>query len=780
MFKKLRMLGRGDKFPFVFRTVAVMIAIYLFVGLAATWVVAGDYSDQVRKSTEKQVNDIAGQLRVCEYTNTDSAAFSDGINTALAATILRYYKYQIFRTYQHYDGQVDLTLYRTKSVKDKVTSIRDFTVATPVMTGAPLYTNSKIIVFADCFNKEQLARLTKVYEKAEDVSYIPSARGYQKGRFFYPNSITLEFAGMKAVKFTTNYKGSGGKQITTDLQDYQIWMPDGRVIGKYDEENYISSSFHKAVNSKVKSEIMSGGSTYGTADIKGLDYTCGFRVPLLSDKYCLSLTVKVNTWEYAFRHLVDYYVCALLIMMILASMLIMGHNDVISRKFENERRRRLMADSMAHEMKNPLGIIRNSGEFLLEEQHDDKCRKYARAVIDESIYMNDVVVSMLDLSKMEAGTYPLELSEFDPDEVLRDVVERNRPLLESKDLKLEYDGQPGNNVYADKRLIFISAANFLSNAIRHAEAGSTVILSLTLDKGRFGISVYNKGAQIAEDKLGKIWEAYYYDGSRQGSGLGLAIVRNIAILHGGRYGCSNEAEGMKFWAEFLSQESRETVAAVMSGPVINVTGSQDTLKGMIAVSIGMMIQGLFSTIQVSSAFSGLIYNPSNVMYLMATLTSLDLIMLAGFIIGAGLMLLGMRSLKKKGQNVRIVSILLSLMIAISLIDITVYKASENVGSGSGYYEMLLSGTYMMLAIAMPVVMVMIFRLCARAAESRGNNREGLKLKRTGMFLAAIMAVLYFLNMCSWTIGMTIVAMLPWLVISVIAAVSWLRAYRKYD
>ena len=236
-----------------------------------------------------------------------------------------------------------------------------------------------------------------------------------------------------------------------------------------------------------------------------------------------------------------------------------------------------MMDAMAHDLKTPLGIIKNYGEVLLEEQNPQKRERYVKTIIEESDSMNEAVISMLDLSKMEAGTYPMELSSLSVSELAEGLAERMEGMTERKGVRIARKIQPTDRILADKKLLVNILSNFLSNALRHTKSGGYIELEVGQGQKGIRISVKNEGEPISAEEMTKIWNSFYRsDAARRrgdgGSGLGLAIVRNACLMHGGTYGCQNETDGVRFWAEIPSLEKGLRKAELQTGPVLNVTG----------------------------------------------------------------------------------------------------------------------------------------------------------------------------------------------------------------
>ena len=297
----------------------------------------------------------------------------------------------------------------------------------------------------------------------------------------------------------------------------------------------------------------------------------------------------INPWLYAVSNLKTLYILSLLILIALTAILIAGHNSVIEDKFESERKRRLMMDSMAHDMKTPLSIIRSYGELLLEDGAPDKKEAYAQTIIDESKRMNEAVVSFLDLSKMEAGTYPMDLNDFRIRDVIEETVSRHQVLFSKKDIEAVIDASLDLRMFADRKLIARALSNFISNGIYNSPPGKELIISAKQLSEVVRIQVHNSGQRLDDDTMKHIWEPYYQRipglddanpgtpgrAESSGSGLGLTIVQNICLLHGGSCGCENDTDGVTFWMQISSQENRIGKKDGRTGPVTSVIGSDD-------------------------------------------------------------------------------------------------------------------------------------------------------------------------------------------------------------
>ena len=155
--------------------------------------------------------------------------------------------------------------------------------------------------------------------------------------------------------------------------------------------------------------------------------------------------------------------------------------------------------------------------------------------------INDLVLQMLDLSKLEAKAITLDKKEIDLRELSEDIIDDYEQLLMDKKLKIEIQGEDVL-IVGDRKRIEMVIQNYLSNAIKHAFINSTIKIKIKENE----FSIENKGKQIDENRMDTIWESFVSD-DQKGTGLGLAIVRNILELHEMSYGVYNLQGGVEFY-----------------------------------------------------------------------------------------------------------------------------------------------------------------------------------------------------------------------------------------
>lgn len=229
-------------------------------------------------------------------------------------------------------------------------------------------------------------------------------------------------------------------------------------------------------------------------------------------------------------------------------------NIQLEKDVEKERlllaERKELVDSLSHEMKTPLGIIRAYAEGLQDEPDEAKKQKYAQVIISEVERMNGLIVTLLDLSALESGAASLSISRFDFVELAETVAGRLLIDAPDTDFELQYElPEQKAFVWTDRRRMEQVLENFMVNARKNVSPGGVLRLELTADDETLHFSIFNQGRPIPENDLPKIWTKFYRDSGAQysGSGLGLSIVAQILSMQKLPYGVENQKDGVCFW-----------------------------------------------------------------------------------------------------------------------------------------------------------------------------------------------------------------------------------------
>lgn len=237
---------------------------------------------------------------------------------------------------------------------------------------------------------------------------------------------------------------------------------------------------------------------------------------------------------------------------------VLGKLETANRQLEKDVRqekqlleeRKELVDRLSHEMKTPLGIIRAYAEGIQDETDEGKRQKYSEIILSETERMNDLIITLLDLSALENGAVSLEPERFDFVEFLETAAGRLLLDVGEIDFELQYE-LPEHKiyVYTDRLRMEQVLNNLILNAKKNVSSKGILKLSLVERGNELYFSIYNQGIPIENDKLPKVWEKFYRDKNAKygGSGLGLAIVAQILSMQDLEYGVRNLPNGVEFF-----------------------------------------------------------------------------------------------------------------------------------------------------------------------------------------------------------------------------------------
>ena len=197
--------------------------------------------------------------------------------------------------------------------------------------------------------------------------------------------------------------------------------------------------------------------------------------------------------------------------------------------------------NMSHELRTPLNSIIGFTSLIKEEQVgpvNEEQKKQLSIVYNCSHHLLQLINSILDLAKVEAGKIEIVKSHFDVIALLQDCIGIMQALARQKDLTIKLNPQQdAANFYTDKQKLRQVILNLLSNAIKFTTQGN-IVISCRQTKDELTIEIQDTGIGIAESQQHSIFYAFQQvDGSdtreQQGTGLGLAICAHYIDRLGG-------------------------------------------------------------------------------------------------------------------------------------------------------------------------------------------------------------------------------------------------------
>lgn len=215
--------------------------------------------------------------------------------------------------------------------------------------------------------------------------------------------------------------------------------------------------------------------------------------------------------------------------------------DVLQTSWElmkSQKERETILYEIAHDLKNPISIIRVYAETLLgEEVQYEKMKYFSQVIIDKSRHILSMVEDMLELSKLQNIEQLLDIKEIDLKDVVRKSLLAQSDFAYSKKVEFEIKLPKENAlVKGDDGLLQRAIENIINNAIKFSNEKTSVGISLSERGDKWEISVDDCGIGILEEDKKKIFQKFFRSAIAKnypGSGLGLSIVERIVHLHSG-------------------------------------------------------------------------------------------------------------------------------------------------------------------------------------------------------------------------------------------------------
>ena len=215
-------------------------------------------------------------------------------------------------------------------------------------------------------------------------------------------------------------------------------------------------------------------------------------------------------------------------------------NKLMARMRESYRQQARFVSDASHELRTPIAVIKGYADLLDRWGKTDEkiLEESIQAIKDESENMQHLVEQLLFLARGDSGRTPLNVSEFDLSDMMKEVWEESSMIDKDHDYKFESGGSV--MVRGDISLIKQAARILIENASKYTPEGGEIVLKSLISDGHPAFSVQDSGIGISENDLQHIFERFYRaDDSRSkqtgGSGLGLAIAKWIIERHGGRF-----------------------------------------------------------------------------------------------------------------------------------------------------------------------------------------------------------------------------------------------------
>ena len=219
-----------------------------------------------------------------------------------------------------------------------------------------------------------------------------------------------------------------------------------------------------------------------------------------------------------------------------------------------ERLQHELIANISHDLRTPLTMIGGYAEAM-RDIPGENTPENMQIIIDETARLSSLVGEVLDFSRLQSGTLPMNRSSFPLTSSVSAMVERISKLVAKDGYTVHFAPEKVLSAVADEARIGQVVYNLIGNALTYTGEDRQVYVTQEVRGNRVRITVTDTGRGIPPEELPLIWNRYYraresHKRAIIGSGLGLSIVQGILEQHGAPYGVdSQEGRGSSFWFE---------------------------------------------------------------------------------------------------------------------------------------------------------------------------------------------------------------------------------------
>ncbi len=204
--------------------------------------------------------------------------------------------------------------------------------------------------------------------------------------------------------------------------------------------------------------------------------------------------------------------------------------------------------NMSHEIRTPLNGILGMDEMIIRDAKDSDIRKYALDIKSAGNTLLSLINDILDLSKIESGSFEIIPAEYGTASILNDVINMTRNKALSKDLEYIFEVSPDipSKLFGDETRVKQVMLNLINNAIKYTRQGrvSTLVTvrrdsAYAINEVALVVKVSDTGIGIRKEDMNKLFESFKRleeekNRNIEGTGLGLHITQRLIDLMGGR------------------------------------------------------------------------------------------------------------------------------------------------------------------------------------------------------------------------------------------------------
>ncbi|EYC52184.1 ATPase [Hylemonella gracilis str. Niagara R] len=230
-------------------------------------------------------------------------------------------------------------------------------------------------------------------------------------------------------------------------------------------------------------------------------------------------------------------------------------NQMLDRLQKDFQRLSDFSSDLAHELRTPISNLMTQTQVALSSRRNaETYRDILASNAEEFQRLAKMVSDMLFLAKTERGVDLPHKESFLAAQEVQTLIEFYDAVADEKDIQLELRGD--GEIVGDRLMFRRAVSNLLSNALRHADRGTSVVIGITQIDGYTQVEVSNTGDEIDPNALPRLFDRFYRAAparnrpETEGAGLGLSITRAIVEAHGGHVLAHSSSRSTKFVMNF--------------------------------------------------------------------------------------------------------------------------------------------------------------------------------------------------------------------------------------
>jgi len=223
---------------------------------------------------------------------------------------------------------------------------------------------------------------------------------------------------------------------------------------------------------------------------------------------------------------------------------------------EADRRKDEFLATLAHELRNPLSLMRNVVSLIRIPGSPEAELRWGRGIIDRQVnYLTRLTDDLFDVSRITRNKIDLRKEQVDMAEVVRAAIEASRPFIDERGHEFTVNLPPDSlYLYGDRVRLAQVVTNLLNNAAKYTPTPGQIWLTMGQENGMAVLRVKDTGVGIAAESLPHVFDLFYqvdrsFARAEGGLGLGLTLVQRLIEMHGGTVDV--QSDGINHGSEFI-------------------------------------------------------------------------------------------------------------------------------------------------------------------------------------------------------------------------------------